>query len=94
MNGRPETLFSNDDVIEFIRIVCCAVYVILSSDKVDFLTFDGDLDGFSTGHVRTSTLDVFCDDLETSVLCSGENIGTDSLEGISNSVKRGVVGVS
>jgi hypothetical protein len=94
VDGRPETLLGNYDVIEFIRIVYCVVDVIFASNKVDFLTSNGDLDRFSTGHVSTSALDIFGDDLERSVFCSGENIGTHSLEGIANSVKRCIVGVS
>lgn len=89
----PEALFGDDDVAQFVDIPC-RVYVLFSADQIDFLTFDGDLDGFRARHVRTTTLDVLRDDLETLVLGSGQNVGADALKGERDSIECRVVRVS
>lgn len=80
VDRRPEALFGDDDVAQFVDIPC-SVNVVFPADQVDFLAFDGDLDGFCARHVCTTALDVLRDDLETLVLSSGQNVGAYSLEG-------------
>lgn len=70
------------------------VDVVFPSDQVDFLPFDGDLDGFGAGHVGTAALDVLRDDLETLVLGSGQDVGADSLEREGDPVEGRVVRIS
>lgn len=53
-----------------VDIFCC-VDVVFFLDKVDFLFFDGDLNGFGVGYVGIVVFDVFCDDLEIFVFGFG-----------------------
>lgn len=93
MNGRPEALLGDDNVAQLIYIPRC-VDVIFPSDQVDFLSFDGDLNGFGAGHVGTAALDVLRDDLETLVLGPGQDVGADSLEREGDPVEGRVVRIS
>lgn len=93
MNGRPEALFGDNNVVQLVDIPR-GVDVIFPSDQVDFLPFDGDLDGFGAGHVGAAALDVLRDDLETLVLGSGQDVGADSLEREGDPVEGRVVRIS
>lgn len=93
MNGRPEALFGDNNVVQLVDIPR-GVDVIFPSDQVDFLPFDSDLDGFGAGHVGAAALDVLRDDLETLVLGPGQDVGADSLEGEGDTVEGCVVRVS